>query len=105
MLVSMVEEKIEVMISAEKIDERIREMAEAISKDYAGKRPLLIGVLKGAVIFLSDLIRYIQVPVEIDFAQIPEEFASTFDEIEREYNKLENLLPPKIDTEIGAEQK
>jgi hypoxanthine phosphoribosyltransferase len=73
----MAEEKIEVMISAEKIEERIREMAEAISKDYAGKRPLLIGVLKGAVIFLSDLIRYIQVPVEIDFMAVSSYGADT----------------------------
>jgi len=73
----MAEEKIEVMISAEKIDRRIREMAETISKDYEGKRPLLIGVLKGAVIFLSDLVRHIKVPVEIDFMAVSSYGADT----------------------------
>lgn len=73
----MTEEKIEVMLSAEKIEERIREMAETISKDYEGKRPLLIGVLKGAVIFLSDLIRHIKVPVEIDFMAVSSYGADT----------------------------
>ena len=73
----MAEEKIEVMISAEKIDRRIREMAETISKDYEGKRPLLIAVLKGAVIFLSDLVRHIKVPVEIDFMAVSSYGADT----------------------------
>lgn len=73
----MAEEKIEVMLSAEKIEERIKEMAETISKDYEGKRPLLIGVLKGAIIFLSDLIRHIKVPVEIDFMAVSSYGADT----------------------------
>jgi hypoxanthine phosphoribosyltransferase len=73
----MAEEKIEVMLSAERIEERIKEMAETISKDYEGKRPLLIGVLKGAIIFLSDLIRHIKVPVEIDFMAVSSYGADT----------------------------
>jgi hypoxanthine phosphoribosyltransferase len=73
----MTEEKIEVMLSAEQIDERVKEMAKAISKDYEGKRPLLIGVLKGAVVFLSDLIRHIEVPVEIDFMAVSSYGADT----------------------------
>jgi hypoxanthine phosphoribosyltransferase len=77
MLVKMAEEKIEVMLSAERIEERIKEMAETISKDYEGKRPLLIGVLKGAIIFLSDLIRHIKVPVEIDFMAVSSYGADT----------------------------
>ncbi len=73
----MAEEKIEVMLSAEKIEVRIKEMAETISKDYEGKRPLLIGVLKGAIIFLSDLIRHIKVPIEIDFIAVSSYGADT----------------------------
>ena len=46
-------------------------------KDYQGKNPLLIGVLKGAVIFLSDLIRQIEVPVEIDFMAVSSYGADT----------------------------
>ncbi len=66
----MTDEKLEVMLTAEQIGNRIRELAAQISKDYQGKNPLLIGVLKGAVIFLSDLIRQIEVPVEIDFMAV-----------------------------------
>ncbi len=61
---------LEIIISSEQINTRVSEMAELISKDYSGKRPLLIGVLKGAVIFLSDLIRYLTIPVEIDFIAV-----------------------------------
>lgn len=66
----MTEEKMEVMLSAEQIDTRIRELAAEISKDYEGKSLFLVGVLKGAIIFLSDLIRYITVPLEIDFIAV-----------------------------------
>lgn len=66
----MTEEKMEVMITAEQIEERVKELAEEISKDYEGKKLFLVGVLKGAVIFLSDLIRHIKVPLEIDFMAV-----------------------------------
>lgn len=66
----MNDEKMEVMLSAEEIDKRIRELAAEISRDYKGKSLFLIGVLKGAVIFLSDLVRYITVPLEIDFIAV-----------------------------------
>ncbi len=60
----------EVLLSSEQIAKRVKEIAEVISNDYRGKRPLLIGVLKGAVIFLSDLIRFLTIPVEIDFIAV-----------------------------------
>ncbi len=60
----------EVLLSSEQIEKRVKEIAEVISDDYRGKRPLLIGVLKGAVIFLSDLIRFLTIPVEIDFIAV-----------------------------------
>ncbi len=63
-------EDLEIIISSEQIQSRVREMAALISNDYRGKRPLLIGVLKGAVIFLSDLIRSLTIPLEIDFIAV-----------------------------------
>jgi len=69
--------KIEVMFTSKQIESRIKEMAEVISKDYRHKNPLLIAVLKGAVIFLSDLIRYMKEPVEIDFIAVSSYGAST----------------------------
>jgi len=73
----MAVEKMEVLLSAEQIDERIKELAQEISEDYKGKRIFVIGVLKGAVIFLSDLIRYLTVPVEIDFIAVSSYGADT----------------------------
>jgi hypoxanthine phosphoribosyltransferase len=60
----------DVLVSAEDLQRRVVELGEEISRDYAGRRLLLIGVLKGAVFFLSDLMRYIDVPVEVDFMAV-----------------------------------
>jgi hypoxanthine phosphoribosyltransferase len=60
----------EVLISAEDLQRRVAELGEEISRAYAGKPLLLVGVLKGAVFFLSDLMRYIDIPVEIDFMAV-----------------------------------
>jgi len=60
----------EVLVSAEDLQARVRELGAEISRDYAGRRLLLVGVLKGAVFFLSDLMRYIDVPVEVDFMAV-----------------------------------
>ena len=56
-----------VLITQEEIAERVRELGQALSRDYAGKDPLLVGVLKGAVVFLSDLIRAVDIPLVADF--------------------------------------
>jgi len=63
-------EDLEVLITAEEIRARVRELGEAISKDYQGKYPLLVTVLKGAVYFLVDLTRVITVPHSVDFMAI-----------------------------------
>ena len=57
-------------ITAPEIDERVQELGRAISEDYAGKRPLLVGVLKGVLVFMADLLRAITIPVEVDFIDI-----------------------------------
>jgi len=57
-------------LSEDKIQKRVREMGEEISKDYKGKTPVFIGVLNGAFIFLSDLIKYITADCEIDFFKL-----------------------------------
>jgi hypoxanthine phosphoribosyltransferase len=60
----------EVLVSAEDLQRRVRELGEQISRDYGGRPLLLVGVLKGAVFFLSDLMRFIDIPVEIDFMAV-----------------------------------
>ena len=56
---------------------RVRELGRAISADYAGKDLLLVGVLKGAIFFLSDLMRHIDVPCEVDFMAVASYGSST----------------------------
>jgi hypoxanthine phosphoribosyltransferase len=60
----------EVLVTAEDLQRRVVELGEEISRDYAGRSLLLVGVLKGAVFFLSDLMRYIDIPVEVDFMAV-----------------------------------
>jgi hypoxanthine phosphoribosyltransferase len=62
----------EVLIDAERLQRRVAELGREISHDYAGgDRPLLlVGVLKGAMFFLSDLMRLIEIPVEVDFMAV-----------------------------------
>jgi hypoxanthine phosphoribosyltransferase len=58
------------VLSADEIEMRVQEMADSISRDLMGESPVVVGVLKGAFMFLADLVRAMSVPVEIDFAQI-----------------------------------
>jgi hypoxanthine phosphoribosyltransferase len=60
----------EILIEEEALQRRIAELGEEISADYAGRDLLLIGVLKGAVFFMADLMRRLTVPCEIDFMAI-----------------------------------
>jgi len=59
-----------VVVSAEQIAKRVAELGETITADYAGRPPLLVGVLKGAFIFLADLARAIRLPLELDFMAV-----------------------------------
>ena len=58
------------LVGADRLAERVRELGEEISADYAGRDLLLVGVLKGAVFFLSDLMRQIEIPCELDFMAV-----------------------------------
>ncbi|NLD50505.1 MAG: hypoxanthine phosphoribosyltransferase [Clostridiaceae bacterium] len=60
----------EVLVSSEILKEKVIELGKRISVDYKGKELVLIGVLKGGVVFLSDLMREITVPVDIDFISV-----------------------------------
>ena len=67
----------EILVQADDLQHRVRELAEEISRDYAGRDLLLIGVLKGAVFFLSDLMRHLDVNCEVDFMAVSSYGAST----------------------------
>ena len=60
----------EVLVSADQLQRRVSELGAEISRDYADRSLLLVGVLKGAVFFLSDLMRFIEIPVEVDFMAV-----------------------------------
>jgi len=66
-----------VLITESQIQSRVRELGETISDDYAGKELLLVGILKGAAIFLADLVRQITVPVSYDFVAVSSYGAGT----------------------------
>jgi len=60
----------ETLVERDELQRRIRELGEEISRDYEGRDLLLVGVLKGAILFLSDLMRAIEVPCEVDFMAV-----------------------------------
>ena len=57
-------------IPEEKIQARVRELASEISRDYEGEVPLLVGILKGSFMFLADLVRELEIEVELDFLSV-----------------------------------
>lgn len=68
---------LEVLLSEETIQKRVVEMGEQISREYAGRSPHLIAILKGGCVFLSDLIRHIPLPLSLDFLAVSSYGAST----------------------------
>ena len=67
----------EILVQQDDLTHRVRQLAEEISRDYEGRDLLLVGVLKGAVFFLSDLMRHLTVPVEVDFMAVSSYGSST----------------------------
>lgn len=59
-----------ILIAQDEIAVRVRELGNALSRDYAGKDLTLVGVLHGAVVFLADLVRAISIPLTLDFVRI-----------------------------------
>lgn len=67
----------EILISQKEIEKRVKELAEEISRDYKGKPLLLVGILKGAIIFMADLMRAMELPVQVDFVAVSSYGSST----------------------------
>ena len=61
---------LEVLLSAEQIAARVGELGAEIGRDYAGREPVFIGILKGACLFLSDLIRAVDLPLSLEFMAV-----------------------------------
>jgi hypoxanthine phosphoribosyltransferase len=67
----------EVLIDGRRIQARLRELAAEVTRDYAGQRLLLVGVLKGAFMVMADLARHLDLPVEVDFMAVSSYGSST----------------------------
>jgi hypoxanthine phosphoribosyltransferase len=67
----------EILVQRDELAHRVRELGERISADYDGRPLFLVGVLKGAVFFLSDLMRHLRVPCEVDFMAVASYGSST----------------------------
>ena len=67
----------EIVFSREVIQKRVQEMADQISKDYTGSDLIMIGILRGAFIFMADLIRAMNIPCKVDFVRVASYGAGT----------------------------
>jgi hypoxanthine phosphoribosyltransferase len=67
----------QILVQPDDLSHRVEELAGEISHDYAGRELVLVGVLKGAVFFLSDLMRHLTVPCEVDFMAVSSYGSST----------------------------
>lgn len=63
-------EEFRVYLTHEEIQERIKKIGRQLSKDFKEKRPIFIGILNGSYIFLADLMRYVNIPCEVDFLKL-----------------------------------
>ncbi|MBA2500893.1 MAG: hypoxanthine phosphoribosyltransferase [Chitinophagaceae bacterium] len=69
-IITIHDKQFETYISAEEIQQKVKQIAEAINTDYAGKMPLFIPVLNGAFMFAADLFKYINIPAEVSFIKL-----------------------------------
>lgn len=60
----------EILLTQEQIQLKVKELAQMLSEEYAGKDPVFVGVLKGVVMFFADVVRQVQIPCQIDFMWI-----------------------------------
>ena len=65
------------LITQRKINQAVSKLAAEIRRDYRGKQPLLVGILKGSFVFMADLVRVLDLPVEIDFVKLSSYGAGT----------------------------
>ena len=80
-----------ILITEEQIRQRILEMGEELTREYADKNPIIVGVLKGVVVFYADMIRQIKVPCQLDFMMISS------------YKGTESTGRPVVKQDIGAD--
>ena len=73
----MIKDVDRILLSEQEIEEKVAEMAKKISRDYEGKNLVLLGILKGSVVFMGDLMKHLTVPTQIDFMRVSSYGGST----------------------------
>ena len=91
-IVKIKDKTFETSITEEQIKQRVKELAQQISKDMEGKNPLLIGVLNGSFIFAADLLREITIPCEISFVKLTSYAGTKSTNVIRELIGLDHSL-------------
>jgi hypoxanthine phosphoribosyltransferase len=66
----VIQPQLKILISRDEIAEAVTRLASEITRDYQGKQPLLIGILKGSFVFMADLIRRLDLPLEVEFIKL-----------------------------------
>jgi len=66
----VLQSQLKILITREEIEQTVVSLARQIDRDYQGKQPLLVGVLKGSFVFMADLIRHLNLPLELDFIKV-----------------------------------
>ena len=88
----MPDETVGLLLTADQIATRVAELGAEISRDYAGKTPILIGVLKGSLVFMADLARAITTPINVDFMSISSYGDGTNSGVVRILNDLDESI-------------
>lgn len=70
-------EEVDILFTEQELQEKVKELGQAITRDYAGKEILVLGILNGAFIFMADLVRKIDLPLQLDFMDVSSYGAST----------------------------
>ena len=91
---------LKVLVTREEIQAAVKALGEKITADYAGKEPVLIGILKGAVVFYSDLIREIDLPLTTEFMAISSYGSATDSPLDNIKIFLKQLFQPIISNRI-----
>lgn len=73
----MIQDIEKVLFSTQELDECVNRLAQKIDKDYTGKSPILIGILQGSFVFLADLVRNINIPIQVEFMAVSSYGAGT----------------------------
>jgi hypoxanthine phosphoribosyltransferase len=69
--------ELKVLVSRRRIASVVKRLAEEIRRDYAGRNPLIVGILKGSFVFLADLVRALDMPLQVDFVKLTSYGSST----------------------------